>query len=107
MSSNFTHNISTCILVCIGTTIKIEKSFLDIFDKIWPKTLYTETFAQFLINFKVNKKFNFDPNLLKQEKYMYTYVSKNIKLRIIYLTYKIGNDTVLKVWGLCSIFERL
>ena len=51
-SSNFLHNISTCI--CIRKIIKMENSQLFIFGEIWPKSLYysTGTFVRFWSNFK-------------------------------------------------------
>ena len=62
----------------------MENSFLPIFDKIWPKTMYysTGTLAQFWSNFKNSqKKSNFDWNQFKldtQHKDMYMY-HKNYK----------------------------
>ena len=58
--------------------IKMENSFLFIFDEIWPTTLYysTGTFIRFWSNLKICKKSNLDRNQLKlstQHKYMYTY----------------------------------
>ena len=52
VSSNFLHNISTCI--CIRKNYKNEEFPVAIFDEIWPKTLYysTGSLAQFLSNFK-------------------------------------------------------
>ena len=59
----------------------MENSLLDIFDEIWPKTMYysTGTLAQFLSNLKICIKSNFDRNQLKvsmQHKYMYMYQKK-------------------------------
>ena len=79
ISSNFLHNIRTCI--CITKIIKIEISLLVKFDEIWRKTMYYSTWclAQLLSNFKIHKKSNFHRNQLKlstQHKYMYMYQKK-------------------------------
>ena len=83
ISSNFLHNISTCI--CIRKIIKLENSLLVIFAKIWPMTLYysTGTLTRFLRKLKIRKKSNFDQNQLKlsiQHKYLYMYEKKIIKM---------------------------
>ena len=59
----------------------MENSLLANFDEIWPMTLYysTGTLTQFLSNFKIHKKSNFDRNQLKlstQHKFMYMYQKK-------------------------------
>ena len=53
----------------------MQNYLLDIFDEIWPMTLYysTGTLTQFWSNFKFKKKSNFDQNQLKlstKHKYM-------------------------------------
>ena len=59
----------------------MENSLLDNFDEIWSKTMYysTGSLAQFLSNYKIFIKSNFDWNQLKvsmQHKYMYMYQKK-------------------------------
>ena len=66
----------------------MENSLLAIFDEIWITTLYysTVSLAQFLSNFKIYKKSNFDQNQLKfeiQHKNMYMHQKKLLKWRIL------------------------
>ena len=54
----------------------MENSLLAIYDEIWPTSLYysTGTLGQFLSNYKIHKKSNFDQNrftLSTQHKDMY------------------------------------
>ena len=55
----------------------MENSLLDIFDEIWPKTMYyivQGLWPNFGATLKIHKKSNFDRNQLKvskQHKYMY------------------------------------
>ena len=53
----------------------MDNSLLDIFDKVWPKTMYYSTWslARFGVNLKICKKSNFDCNQHKvstQHKYI-------------------------------------
>ena len=47
--------------------IKMENSLLAIYDEIWPKSLYysTGTLGQFLSNYEIHKKSNFNQNKFK------------------------------------------
>ena len=59
--------------------IKIENSFLAIFDKIWPMTIVQGLWPDFRATLKIYKKSDFDRNQLKlstQHKNMYMYQKK-------------------------------
>ena len=80
MSSNFLHNIRTCI--CIRKKYKIENSQLFIFGEIWPKSLYYivqglwPDFGATLKNHKKSKLDRNEPKLSTQHKDMYMYQEK-------------------------------